>query len=53
MLDRLKEPSTYAGIVMLLGLVGFNIPEPTVAAGSQMLMAIAGFVSILLKEKTA
>lgn len=50
-LARLREPSTYAGIGVLLGLIGFHIPDATVAAGSQALMALAAFVSIILKDK--
>jgi len=51
--DRLKEPSTYAGLGVLLGVLGFNVPEPTVAAAAQVLMALAGFAGIFLTDKTS
>jgi len=52
-ISRLKEPSTYAGLGVLFGLFGFNVPEPTIAAGAQALMALAGFASMFLKDKAS
>lgn len=52
-LDRLKEKSTYAGLVSLmsgLGVLGLQEAEWQVVFGA--VAAIAGAASIFLKEKT-
>lgn len=50
-LDRLKEPSTYAGIGMLLGLVGVNFAPVELNAIIGVLTAIAAALAIFLREK--
>ncbi len=50
-LDRLKEPSTYAGFATLAAAVG--ISEPLYAAVSAVVMGIAGVVAVIMAEKAA
>jgi len=52
-LQRLSEPSTYAGLTGLIGMVGVSLPEGIGQYISYALAGIAGIVSILLKEKGA
>lgn len=47
--DRLKEPSTWAGL-SVLGLV-FGLPPGTVELIGQVLGGAAGLAAIVLKEK--
>lgn len=48
-LDRIKEPSTWAGL-SVLGLV-FGLPPGTVELLGQVLGGAAGLAAIVLKEK--
>jgi hypothetical protein len=48
-LNRLREPSTYAGLAGLAAAVG--IAEPLYQAISAVIMAAAGLAAILLSEK--
>lgn len=50
-LSRLSEPSTYAGLTGLLGMVGVSVPEGMGQYISLTLAGIAGVVSIFMKEK--
>ena len=50
-LDRLKEPSTYAGVGSLLGLVGVNFAPAELNAIIGVLTAIAAALAIFLREK--
>ncbi len=50
-LDRLKEPSTYAGFATLAAAVG--ISAPLYAAVSAAVMGIAGLIAVILAEKAA
>ncbi|MGC9271910.1 hypothetical protein [Acidiphilium sp.] len=49
-LDRLSEPSSYAGIAAILGVAGVTVPMPVLhdvmLAGS----VIAGLAAIVIKE---
>lgn len=48
-LNRLREPSTYAGLAGLAAAVG--IAEPLYQAISAVVMAAAGLAAIFLSEK--
>lgn len=48
---RLREPSTYAGIAMLLGMAGVAIAPETWAAAVQVATGIASLAAIFLAEK--
>lgn len=48
-LNRLREPSTYAGLAGLAAAVG--IAEPLYQAISAAIMAVAGLAAIFLSEK--
>lgn len=47
---RLKEPSTYAGLGTLLGLVGVNLTQGTLQAISGVLIALAGALAVLVPD---
>ena len=48
-LNRMREPSTYAGLAGLAAAVG--IAEPLYQAISAVIMAAAGLAAIFLSEK--
>ena len=48
-LNRLREPSTYAGFAGLAAAVG--IAEPLYQAIAAVVMAVAGLAAIFLSEK--
>ncbi len=48
-INRLKEPSTYAGLAGLAG--AFGIAEPVYQAATSFIMALAGLAAIFLAEK--
>lgn len=50
-LDRLKEPSTYAGVGMLLNLVGLKFAPEELTALIGVATAIAAALAIFLREK--
>jgi hypothetical protein len=50
-LNRLREPSTYAGFAGLAAAVG--IAEPLYQAIAAVIMAAAGLAAIFLSEKKA
>jgi len=50
LLARLQEPSTYAGLAVLLGLVGVNLPDAKFQAITHAVAAIAGALAIFLGE---
>ena len=52
-LDRLKEPSSYAGIGALLALVGVNLDGQLLQAIAGVAAALAGLASIFIKEQGA
>jgi ATP-dependent Zn protease len=49
--DRLKEPSSYAGLGALLMLVGINLDGQLLQAIAGVAAALAGLASIFIKEK--
>lgn len=49
--DRLKEPSTWAGLAAMIGTFGVQIPDDITKYGVMALAGIAGIVSFVLKEK--
>jgi hypothetical protein len=48
-LNRLREPSTYAGLAGLAAAVG--IAEPLYQAISAVIMAAAGLAAVVMSEK--
>ena len=50
-LDRAKEPSTYAGLASIA--VVFGVSQPIFAAVTTAIAAIAGVLAIFLGEKSA
>lgn len=51
LVERLKEKSTWAGIVGIIGVFGITLGPEQVEAISIAGVAIAGVVSVFLKEK--
>lgn len=51
LLERLSEPSTYAGFAAVAASVG--ISQSLYAAGSAVAVAVAGFIAVILREKQA
>lgn len=51
LLTRLREPSTYAGIAVLLGLFGVQVAPEVMQGAIQAATAVAAFVAILLGER--
>lgn len=49
-LDRAKEPSTYAGVATLLAAGGLPVNADLFHAGVTLAVAAAGFVAMLLPE---
>ena len=49
-LRRLKEPSTYASIAALLGILGVNMDSDIWQSAVYLMMAVAGFVGIILPD---
>lgn len=48
-LDRLREPSTYAGLAGIAAALG--VAEPLYQAVAAVIMAVAGLAAILLGEQ--
>ncbi len=53
LVDRFKEPSSWAGVTALFAAFGFNIASGYVQYGVAILAGIAGVLSIVLAEKSA
>lgn len=51
--NRLKEPSTYAGIAVIAGLVGVKITPEAWEAGVQILTGVAALVAMLVPDGKA
>lgn len=49
-LNRLKEPSSYAGLSAALGIIGLNLPADAVQAGIYVLAGVAGLVAFFLPD---
>ncbi len=52
-LDRAKEPSTYAGIATLLTAAGIHYTSDLFNAAVALAVAVAGLVAVLLPEQKA
>lgn len=52
-INRLKEPSTYAGLAALLAAFGVSIDPGMLQAVVAVATAIAGLASIFVAEKQA
>jgi hypothetical protein len=50
LLARFQEPSTYAGVAAILGLVGVQIPDAKYQAIVHAVAAVAGALAIFLGE---
>ncbi len=50
LLQRAKEPSSYAGIATLLTAAGISFPAELFNAGVAVSVAVAGLVAMLLPE---
>ena len=53
LINRLKEPSTYAGLAALLAAFGFHVEPGILQAVVAMATGLAGLASILVSEKSA
>lgn len=51
-LNRLSEPSTWAGVGMLLGLLGVNLAPEQAQAFVQGGVGLAGLLAIFIREKS-
>lgn len=51
--DRLKEPSSYAGLGALLALVGVHLDGQLLQAIAGVAAALAGLASFFIKEKAS
>ena len=51
LIERLKEPSTYAGLGGLLALFGVNVQDTAINAISTALAALFGLAAIFMSEK--
>ena len=51
LVSRLKEPSSYAGIGMLLAALGLHVEDATLQAAIAALCGVAGLVAVLLPEQ--
>jgi hypothetical protein len=49
--DRSKEPSSYAGVAALLTAAGIHVDDSIVQAGIQVIVSIAGLIAVLLPER--
>jgi len=52
-LDRAKEPSTYAGLATLLTAAGIHYTSDLFSAAVALAVAVAGLVAVLLPEQKA
>ena len=52
-LNRLKEPSTYAGIAAILAAFHVTVPADVWGASVQAAISLAGLVAVLLPAKKA
>jgi hypothetical protein len=51
LLARLREPSTYAGIAVLLGLFGVQVAPELMQGAIQAATAVAALAAMLLGER--
>jgi len=48
--NRLKEPSTYAGLAVLLGVVGLKIAPDQLSAIITVLTGLAGAIAVFVPD---
>lgn len=53
LLDRAKEPSTYAGLGTILAIFGLHVVPEKLTAIITTLTAVAGLLAVFLPEKKA
>lgn len=51
--NRLKEPSTYAGLAAVLAAFGLNVDPGIMQAAIAVATGLAGLASVLIAEKQA
>lgn len=51
LMERFKEPSSYAGLAGLLGMFGVNTSDAVLHGIALILAGIAGIVSVFLPEQ--
>lgn len=51
-LDRLKEPSSWASVAAIAGGFGLSVPDETIKYGAMALAGLAGLLGFFLKEKS-
>lgn len=51
-LNKLKEPSTWAGLGVLIGLVGLHLPEGGLDQIAAAVIALIGVYEVFRKEWT-
>lgn len=49
--DRLKEFSTYEGLTVIAGLVGYGLTDGQINTIGAAAMAVYGFIKMFKKEK--
>jgi hypothetical protein len=49
-INRMKEPSTYAGLASILGLVGVNLAPESLTAIISVLTAVAAAVAVFVPD---
>jgi len=52
-MNRLKQPSTWAGLAALASLVGHPVPADVVAALPQLVTFLGGLAAVFINEKGA
>ena len=50
-LQRLREPSTYAGLSVLLGVFGVNVAPEAFQAAVQVITGLSALAAVVLREK--
>lgn len=51
--DRLKEPSTYAGVAVVLGLLGVHVTPEAWQGVVSLMGAVGAIAAIVVPEKAA
>jgi hypothetical protein len=51
LIARLKEPSTYAGLAVILAAAGLHPSQALLASVDSVAMALAGLAAVLIPEK--
>jgi hypothetical protein len=51
-INRLREPSTYAGLAAIIAAFGLSVPSELFQAVSAAAMGVAGLLAVLLGERS-